>query len=142
MRGMGIRGLLTKIVAGLALSVATLAVAEEKQPEWKFTVEESALADFEAVQFHPKDDGWLMTCRMRVKSLKLVAPISELEFIGVDAADEEVWDESHTIRRKDFEAAYGGGRSQFVRVLLREVPADVVELRLQYGPVDDSEGTE
>lgn len=143
MRGMGIRNFIGGITIVLALGLATLANAKE-EPEWEFTVQESKLAAFEAVLLHPKEDNWLLTCRMRVKSLKLVPRVSEVELVGLaeveEGAEEEVvWEKSHTIRRKDFEAAYGGGRSQFVRVFLRDIPENVVEVQLRYGSEEGAE---
>lgn len=137
MMGMCIRGFLRGTAFAAVLGLAVFTDAREK-PNWEIEVDESKLATFEAVTLHPKEGDWLLTCRMRVKSLKLISRISEIEFVGlgatVEGEEEEVlWEKSHTVRRKDFEAAYGGGRSQFVRVFLREVPADVVEVRLRYG---------
>lgn len=136
MRGMGIGGIFRGMAVVAALFAVTFLVAEEK-PDWELTVMESELAAFEAVLLHPKEDGWLLTCRMRVKSLKLVPRVSQIEFKGVDTEEEVVWDKSHTIRSKDFEAAYGGGRSQFVRVFIKDVPANVVEVQLHYGSEDE-----
>lgn len=141
MRELGIRYFIQAWALGVAVLFSSFAEAEEK-PVWELEVTESKLATFEAVQLHPKENGWLMTCRMRVKSLRLIAPISQLEFKGIDAAEEEVWEKSHTIRRKDFEAAYGGGRSLFVRVFLNDVPDEVSLVELTYGEEDESEAEE
>ncbi len=140
---MGIRGIIGSITIVLALALATLGNAKE-EPEWEFTVKESNLATFEAVLLHPKEENWLLTCRMRVKSLKLVPRVSEVELVGLAAVEEGeveevVWEKSHTVRRKDFEAAYGGGRSQFVRVFLRDIPENVVEVQLRYGSEEGAE---
>lgn len=129
-------GLITICLA--CFSVASAQV--EEKPDWEFDIAETELALFEAPQFFSKDYGWLLTFRMRVKSLSLVKPISEITFRGYDEEEAVVWEEEHTIRRKDFEAAYGGGRSQFVRVLLKDVPSEVVLLKLHYG--DEDEETE
>lgn len=132
----GVRGLYRGLILGLAVLAVGLARAEET-PAWEFEIVESEVATFEGVALHPKEEGWLLTTRMRVKSLRLIAPISQLEFKGIDAAEEVVWEKSHTIRRKDFEAAYGGGRELFVRVFLKEVPEDVVLVKLHYGDEEE-----
>ncbi len=138
MTGSGTRCFFRGIFWLAALVAVALAPAEE-QPKWKLTVVESESAAFEAVQLHAKDEGWLLTCRMRVKSLKLIAPISEVEFEGVDAAKEVIWESAHTVRRKDFGAAYGGGRNQFLRIFLKDIPAGVVEVKLIYGAEEETE---
>lgn len=126
------------VILALGALIVFSAQAEEK-PSWEFKIADSEVAAFEAAQFHEKEDAWLLTFRMRVKSLKLVKPISELEFEGFDASEEVVWEKSHTIRRTDFEAAFGGGRSQFVRVFLKDVPSEVTLVRLTYGVDEESE---
>ncbi len=138
MMGSGTRRFFRGIFGLVALIAVAWASAEE-QPKWKLTVVDSELAAFEAVQLHAKDEGWLLTCRMRVKSLKLIAPISEVEFEGLDAAEEAIWKSTHTVRRKDFGAAYGGGRNQFLRVFLKDIPAGVVEVKLIYGSEEEAE---
>lgn len=116
------------------------------EPEWELVVVESDKALFEGQQLHAKEgEAWLLTVRMRVKSLKLIPPISKLEFAGKvvteseEDVDEVVWTKSHTIRRKDFEAAYGGGRSQFVRVYLRGIPPEVNAVEMSYLKEEESE---
>lgn len=129
----------------LALCLACFSVVTlqaEETPPWEFKVAETEAAMFEAPQLFSKDFGWLLTFRMRVKSLSLIKPISEITFRGYDAEKEVVWEKEHTIRRKDFEAAYGGGRSQFVRVLLKDVPDEVVLVQLHYGDEEETEETE
>ncbi|MDQ8182432.1 hypothetical protein QEH57_17300 [Pelagicoccus sp. SDUM812005] len=139
MKGKGVWSVLRGVAAAASLWMAASAVAED-QPEWELTVAETnTQAVFEAVKLHPKEDAWLLTCRMRVKSLNLIPRVSEIEFKGVDAEEEVVWEHSHTIRSKDFEAAYGGGRSQFVRVFLRDVPPAVAEVQLHYLSEEESE---
>ncbi|MBD5778770.1 hypothetical protein IEN85_04655 [Pelagicoccus sp. NFK12] len=137
MRNLGVWRTFRLLAGLLAIGGAALLTAEE-QPDWELNVMESKLAMFEAPQLHPKEDAWLFTCRMRVKSLNLIPHISKIEFKGVDAEEEVVWEKSHTIRRKDFEAAYGGGRSQFVRVFIRDVPANVKEVQLHYGSEEEA----
>lgn len=136
MKGKGIQIIFSGVLLWLACVAPAFSQAQDSQPPWVFEVEEGGLADFEVPQLHAKDNAWLFTCRMRVKSLNLVSPISELEFKGYNAAEEVVWEKSHTIRRKDFGAAYGGGRSQFVRALISDVPTEVVLLKLRYGAVE------
>lgn len=138
MKGVGILGVSRRLFAGVALVAACLAYGEEA-PAWDFKVKESELAMFEGTQLHAKDGDWLMTCRMRVKSLNLLSPISKLEFKGFDGKDEVVWEDSRTIRRKDFTAAYGGGREQFVRAFLKDVPEEVVRVELHYGDSEEDE---
>ncbi|MDQ8185850.1 hypothetical protein [Pelagicoccus sp. SDUM812002] len=138
MRGLGIRSVFRGVVAVAALLAVSFVRAEEK-PAWDITVSENELATFEAVQLHPKEKGWLLTCRMRVKSLNFIEPISEIDFVGLNVEEEEVWEKSHTVRRKDFDAAYGGGRNQFLRVFLNGVPAEVVTVELRYGLEEHSE---
>ena len=132
------------IFAGLAFALSGALYAEE-QPGWTFEIIESDKAIFEAEQFHAKDGAWLLTFRMRVKSLSLIPPISRIEFEGKIAAESEdeeaevVWTKSHTIRRKDFNAAYGGGRSQFVRVFFKDVPPELTSMEMSYLKVEEAE---
>ncbi len=135
--GTGIGSIFRGMVAVAAVLAATFATAEEK-PAWVLEVAECKIADFEAVTLHPKEKGWLLTFRMRLKSLNLIEPISQIEFVGLDAAEEEVWEKSHTVRSKDFTAAYGGGRNLFVRVYLKDVPADVAKVELRYGQEEET----
>lgn len=136
--GLGAKALLL----ALGIFVGSAAVAEEK-PTWAFDTADSEIVLYEAPQFHLKEYGWLLTFRLRVKSLKLVAPIAHVTLTGYDREEEEVWETEHIIRRDDYEAAYGGGRSQFVRVLLKDVPAEVLTMELSYSGDEedgDSEG--
>lgn len=114
-----------------ALTFCGLAFGES-QPVWELEILDSEKALFEAAKLHPKAEGWLLTCRMRVKSLSLIAPISKLELWGLDGAKEKAWEKSVTIRRKDFDAAYGGGRSQFLRILIKDLPDEVERVQLRY----------
>lgn len=144
MRGLGGLRVYTLVFAGLALAFAGALFAEER-PQWEFEILESDKASFEVPQFHAKDEAWLLTFRMRVKSLNMVPPISQIVFEGKVLAesdeeeDEVVWTKSHTIRRKDFEAAYGGGRSQFVRVFLKDVPTEVTLVEMSYLKEEEAE---
>lgn len=145
MKGIGRFCVFNFVLAGMALLLAGYAAASER-PEWEFSILESERAQFEAAKFHEREDGsWLLTFRMRAKSLKLVPPISKIEFEGKvlaeeeDAEDEVVWTESLTIRRKDFEAAYGGGRSQFVRFFFKDVPPEVALVEMSYFRAEESE---
>ncbi|MBK1878794.1 hypothetical protein [Pelagicoccus mobilis] len=144
MKGSGRLRAVRAAFLSLALAFAGLGFSQG-QPDWAFEILESKKAMFEADQLHAKEGDWLLTFRMRVKSLKMVPPISKIEFEGKivseeeDVEDEIVWTKSHTIRRKDFEAAYGGGRSQFVRVFLRDVPAEVTLVEMSYLKEEDSE---
>ena len=140
MRGKGFWRCFRQIAGVLALGVVPLLVAED-QPDWKLVVAESnQVATFEGVKLHAKEgNAWLLTCRMRVSSSKAVPPLSQIEFRGLDADGETVWKKSHTIRSRDFEGAFGGGASQFVRVFIRDVPGSVTEVQLRYGAEEDPE---
>jgi len=138
MQGTGLFRVIRVSSLFLALAVVGQLLAAE-QPEWDFEILDCEKADFEAHKLHAKEAGdWLLTFRMRVKSLNLIPPISKIEFEGkVEAESEEdedkvVWTKSYTIRRNKFEAAYGGGRSQFVRVFLKDVPNEVTLVEMSY----------
>lgn len=136
MRKMGVWSFFRMTLGMAALAVASLLVAEEK-PDWEVTVADDNLAAFEGIALHPKENAWLLTCRMKVSSSSIVSPVSQIELKGVDKEEEVVWEKSHTIRRRDFEGAFGGGQSQFVRIFIRDVPVEVVEVRLHYGSKDE-----
>jgi len=126
-----------------ALSLASAALQAEESPPWTFKPIEHEVVMVENPEWHAKEDGWLFTCRLRVKSTNLVKPIAHVELEGflTKDAEEPVWTQRKVIRRKDFEPTYGGGDAQFVRVLVRDAPAGLgyVTLSFDNGDSDDPE---
>lgn len=112
-------------------------------PAWEFEAEEHDVVVFENTEWHAKDFGWLMTCRIRVKSSVLVKHVTQVVFEGYAEKDGEevIWSKEKVVRRKDFTSAYGGGDEQFLRVLFKEVPADVafIKMRFDNGDEEDAE---
>ncbi|MBC2606654.1 hypothetical protein [Pelagicoccus albus] len=120
-----------------AVIISIAGVRAQEAPVWSFEIADSEKAFFEGEAFHKKDDGWLLTCRMRVKSKRMIAPVSKVEFEGYDEAEEVVWEKSYTVRRKDFDTAYNGGDELFMRVFMRNVPKEVVAVEMSYLKEDE-----
>lgn len=128
--------------AALACLLVTHLAGAAEEPSWAFEIAESEAVTFETAQWHEKQYGWLLTCRIVTTSSYLLQPVVSLELEGLNAAEKVIWTHSKTIRRKDFDTAMGGRDSYFARVLLKDIPSEVVKvvMRLDNGEEESGAG--
>ena len=122
------------LLAGLSLVAAATA---QEEPDWKVETKESDLVGFEALTWHAKDYGWLLTFRLTTPAEFKLRPVSHVRFEGSNAQEEIVWEDSKTIRRKDLDSSLSGSEQMFVRMLLKDVPEEVEVMRIRFDNGDE-----
>jgi hypothetical protein len=128
--------------AALACLLVTHLAGAAEAPSWEFEIAESEVVTFETAQWHEKEYGWLLTCRIVTPSTNLLQPVVSLELEGLNAADEVVWKRSKSLRRKDFDTAMGGRDSYFARVLLSDLPPEIVKVVMRLDNGEEQSGTD
>ena len=87
-------------------------------------------------KWHEKDDGaWLFTCRLEAAAERLVKPVAHLHFYSAKGEGEEIeilWEKTAIVRRNKFDKSYGSRKANFVRVFLKELPADLESLTIEF----------
>jgi len=127
-----LKGVALLCLFGILLSGAPL-VYGEAAPEWEVETETGSGLFIAGVSRHAKDYGWLLTFRLKLRSKSIAKPVSHVILEAYDRDEELLWDKRHLVRRRDFEGDIGGGSSQFVRVLLKDLPEETAVVRLSYG---------
>ncbi|MEM9157827.1 MAG: hypothetical protein AAGB46_02165 [Verrucomicrobiota bacterium] len=140
-----------KLFFGLMGILGVCCVWGEAQAPLPFEVIASKPCRVQAVKWHEREDGWLITCRLATGNKSLVKPVARLELRGYDPLDEEEgeegevssegeeaepepsWVQQKRVFRKDFDKKVGNMDAQFVRLIVKEsIPSSVERLELEF----------
>ena len=117
--------------------VLALPVKAEEKPPFDFQAEPHEAVGYEAFNWLPKDYGWLLTFRFTSTSRYAIKPITHLRFEAYNDGEEVIWTDSQVVRRKDMDSVLGKGDSQFVRVLVKNLPKETKLVKMRF---DDGKG--
>ena len=84
----------------------------------------------------PKEDGeWLFNCRLEAAAERLVKPIAHLHFYILEGEGEDAeitWEHKAIVRRNKFDKNHGSRKASFIRVYLKDLPADIESLTVEF----------
>ncbi|MBT5167895.1 MAG: hypothetical protein HOL92_05410 [Opitutales bacterium] len=85
-------------------------------------------------KWFPKEDGqWLFNCRLETAAERLVKPIANLHFYTIEGEETEIaWEHKAIVRRNKFDKSYGSRKASFIRVFLKNLPADIESLTVEF----------
>jgi hypothetical protein len=77
----------------------------------------------------------LFNCRLEVAAERLVKPVAHLHFYNLEGEGEEAeitWEHKAIVRRNKFDKNHGSRKASFVRVYIKDLPADIESLTVEF----------
>ncbi len=122
------------VLAMLSLLMLTAIGRAETLPEIEYVNGERVF--IKNPKWHAKEGGsWLFTCRLEVAAPRLVKPIAHLHLFSVEGEEEDaeiIWEHKAIVRRNKFDKSYGSRKARFMRVLIKDLPADLESLTVEF----------